>query len=103
VDTDPAQQADEDGGEIALCWFFDEPRSAGPGLYILGEISEIEISFPNGWTFAESLSQNSRFVPIEDASQLRFIRHDDESHLDVYVDLAAGKETYLGRTSNPPD
>lgn len=103
VETEHTQQADEDDGEIALCWFFDEPRSMGPGLYVRGEISEMEIFCPGGWTFEDSLSQNSGFVPIEEASRLRFVRHDDDSHLDVYVDPATGRETYMARASEPVD
>jgi hypothetical protein len=93
---------DEEGGEIAVCWFFDEPRSFGPGLYFHGELSDMEISMPQGWTFEDSLSRESGFVATEEIdNRLRFLRHDDDG-FDVYLDLVRGTEVYMGRPRRGP-
>lgn len=54
------------------------------------------VVMPSGWTFEQSLSNSHKFVPLEEISKsMKFLRH--ENGLDVYLDLATGKETYVGR------
>ncbi len=53
---------------------------------------------PEGWQFEKSLSQQFQFVPTGRGEEtLKFLRHEDG--VDVYMDLIANEEIYIGRTS----
>ena len=52
---------------------------------------------PPGWDFEESLSKNSGYVdPDEKDNKLKFLRH--EGGMDVYRDLASGKEVFVAHS-----
>jgi len=57
------------------------------------------VVMPLGWVFEKSLSDSSTFVPFAQMNEaVKFVRR--EGNLDVYLDLATGKEVYVGRTSS---
>ncbi len=87
---------DDSGGSIAVCWFFDEPRTAGPGLYMKCDPS-MPVATPPDWEFEGSLSQQFKYTPPDEMEKkLRFLRHED-GH-DIFLDLDTGEERYVGRT-----
>jgi hypothetical protein len=56
-----------------------------------------QVFCPEGWKYEGSLSQQFGFVPAgQESKSLRFLRH--ENGLDVYLNVATGKEVYVGRT-----
>ena len=57
-----------------------------------------ELSIPLGWEYASSLSADFNFVETGHESEfVDFLRH--EEGLDVYRDLATGKEVFFARTT----
>jgi uncharacterized protein YdhG (YjbR/CyaY superfamily) len=86
------------GGEVAACWLYEGPRFAG-GLHMPAR--EMAIATPDGWTYKGSLSADFKFVGNEEMNEkLKFLRH--EKGADVYLDLATGREVYVGRAQGPP-
>lgn len=56
----------------------------------------ITVATPEGWSYEDSLSANFKFVENEEMQKkLKFLRH--EQGTDVYLDLATGKEVFVGR------
>jgi hypothetical protein len=73
-------------GEVAAC------RTPGS--------RDARIALPEGWVFGESLTRQSSFVPNADLpGRVKFLRR--EGNLDVFLDLATGKELFVGRTTKP--
>lgn len=81
------------GDKVAACWLFEGPRiAAGTHMPAKG----MTLATPDGWTYEDSLSANSKFVDNEGMQEkLKFLRHDKGT--DVYLDLSTGKEVYVGR------
>ena len=51
---------------------------------------------PANWTYEKSLSRQYAVAPVaNDETSLKFLRHQDG--LDVYLDLATGREVFVGR------
>ena len=85
---------DETGNKVAACWLFEGPRIAA-GIHMPAK--GITIATPDGWTYENSLSANFKFVENEEMQEkLKFLRQ--EQGTDVYLDLATGKEVFVGRT-----
>jgi hypothetical protein len=73
------------GGTIAVC------RLRGNESH--------RVALPGNWDYHRSLSCEHGFVPNEQVQdQLKFLRRDGE--LDVYLNLATGKEVFVGRTTS---
>lgn len=81
--------------KVAACWLYKGPRDAGRGVYMSS--TTFTIATPGHWSYENSLSAHSRFVSNEDVNEkVKFLRREGE--MDVYLDLATGKEAYVGRT-----
>lgn len=79
-------------GRVSTCWLF-EGRRFGAGIHMRG--TPILVT-PPGWEFEGSLSQRFTFVPAGEAGErLQFLRRDGA--VDVYLDLATGREVFIGR------
>lgn len=84
------------GRKVAACWLFEGPRVA-VGIHLPAKA--MSIATPDGWTYEKSLSANSQFVANEDMQdRLKFLRHEDGN--DIYLDLATGKEAFVGRSTS---
>ena len=84
---------DETENKVAACWLFEGPR-IGAGIHM--STLSIALATPAGWTYADSLSANFKFVGNEEMNEkLKFLRH--ENGTDVYLDLSTGKEVYVTR------
>lgn len=84
------------GNKVAVCWLFEGPKIAA-GIHMPS--LSMTIATPNGWTYENSLSANSKFITAEEEQEkLKFLRHDND--MDVYLDLSTGKEVYLGRSNH---
>jgi hypothetical protein len=83
-----------EGGQIAICWVNEEPPQGA--CHHLPDVGQ-SVAFPEGWSYARSLSKQFGFVQNGDeAEHLRFLRSEDG--LDVFLDLRTGKEVFIGRT-----
>jgi hypothetical protein len=86
----------EGEAKVAACWLFEGQRLAA-GLHFRGK--EMSLATPQGWRYEDSLSANFKFVKDEESKErLRFLRH--EEGMDVYLDVASGKEVYLARSES---
>jgi len=80
-------------GKVAACWLFEGPR-VGAGMHMRG--TKMHLVTPGNWSFEGSLSQHYTFVPKDELTKrLQFLRREDST--DVYLDLATGREVYIGR------
>lgn len=62
----------------------------------------MQVFTPPGWEYESSLSRAYTFVPTELVEKdLKYLRH--ENGLDVYLNIATGKEVYIGRTGQKID
>ena len=81
-------------GKVSACWFFEGPRVAA-GLHMRG--TSMNIATPPGWEYEGSISQKVGFVPTgEEAKRLKLLRVEDG--MEVFLDLATGKEVFVART-----
>lgn len=79
--------------KVAACWHYKGPRIAA-GIHMPAK--GMTLATPDGWTYNESLSANSKFVENDEMEKkLKFLRH--ENGTDVYLDRSTGKEVYIGR------
>lgn len=79
-------------GHIAI----DRARNQKIAVCRLTGSQSTTVVMPAGWTFEKSLSNSHKFVPLEEISKtMKFLRR--ENGLDVYLDPATGKETFVGR------
>jgi len=57
-------------------------------------------AFPGTWTWEKSLSRSVCATPNKHFNKvMKFLRHDHERCLDVYLSLLTGKELYVGRAA----
>jgi hypothetical protein len=57
-----------------------------------------QVACPVAWKFVGSLSEKFTYVPNEDMDRsMKFLRR--ENGIDVFEDLATGKEVFMGRTT----
>ncbi len=83
-----------DTGKVGACWLFEGPRLAY-GVH-LPSLS-LTLATPPGWEYEESLSKEFGFAPDgKEAERLEYLRTEDG--VDVYWDLEARKEVFIGRT-----
>jgi len=85
--------------------FFDPPMTVAVCEYVChgkekktpGDNS-IQVAFPVDWNYESSLSKKYQFIPTEEMpTRMKLLRH--ENGLDVYLDMATGKEMYIGKTN----
>ena len=78
--------------KIAACEFitpFGSPENP--------EDRSLTVSFPQNWTYENSLSKKNHFTATEEiSSRYKFLRH--ENRVDVFLDLETGKEMYMSRS-----
>ena len=55
-----------------------------------------DVAVPDGWTYETSITANMTYVPSLNPEEYKFLRTQDG--LDVYLEIATGKEMYVGRT-----
>jgi len=80
--------------KVAVCWLIKGERTAS-GVQLPSR--EMQLATPEGWHYEESLSANFNLVTDGDmGKKLKFLRR--ESGQDVYLDLATGREVFIGRT-----
>jgi hypothetical protein len=85
----------DSGGKIAVAWLFEGQRIAA-GVHFPGE--SLQLATPKGWMYEGSLSERFTFVEADkEGERLKFLR--SENGVDVFLDLATGKEVSRGRTS----
>ncbi len=78
---------------VAASWWVNNTKK-GKSAYEPPE--EIKIATPEGWEYENSLSEHTLFVHEKEAEEkVRFLRH--EEGVEVYLDLATGNETFVGR------
>ncbi len=87
-----------EAGEVAACWLYEGPRTAG-GIDM--PASEFLLVTPEGWSYEQSLSADYKFVPNGQVEQeLEFLRNED--CVDVYMDRSTGREVFVGRPEVSP-
>ena len=92
--------SDGAGHEIATCWLYEGPRADG---VIHLPSGELELSVPDGWAYATSLSATARFITDDEiAERLEFVRH-DASGREVYRDRTTGEELYAQDGPGEPE
>jgi hypothetical protein len=85
----------DSGGKVAVAWLFEGKRIAA-GVHFPGE--SLQFAIPEGWTYEGSLSERFTFVESgKEGERLKFLR--SESGVDVFLDLATGKEVFRGSES----
>ena len=88
------------GHEIAACWLYEGPHTEG-AIHLPSE--ELELSVPDAWAYATSLSAMARFITDDEiAERLEFVRH-DPSGRDVYRDRSTGEELYAQDGPGEPE
>jgi hypothetical protein len=84
------------GGKVSAAWLFDELR-IDSGIHFPGHSPDL--ATPDGWTYEGSLSERFTFVEgSAENAKLKFLR--SEGSIDVFLDLATGREIYRGRKTN---
>jgi hypothetical protein len=92
--------SDGAGHEIAACWLYEGPRNDD---VIHLPSGELELSVPDGWEYATSLSAAARFIADDEIDErLEFVRH-DPSLGDIYRDLTTGEELYAQDGPDEPE
>jgi hypothetical protein len=92
--------SDGAGHEIAACWLYEGPHTDD---VIHLPSGELELSVPDGWTYAMSLSAAARFIPDDEIDErLEFVRH-DASGREVYRDRTTGEELYAQDDPGAPE